>query len=321
MTLGDFLPKLPLLQHLDVSESGITPDAAVSLSKGLKSHSSLQVFRIAYNNIQTRGFSAIATCLSAVKTLKLLDARGNGIHLSLAQEVVSALGQSSLRELLLQGNCTPVGSQAPQFQRSGMVRHTITFRPSDFRSHADIDFEPMEAEDRSEGPAFVLQAFLWSSLPKYLKRLHLADCQITDSQITTLVRALETHEVIEILDLHENQISSPGARAIFSWLKRNRSLRELLLGNNYISDSSSTDLIEALGVHPCLEKVSLKGNYSFGEENLRPVIQAAVLQGDTLLLTQKKRFTLDLSATDVSFTTRARIKRETADLTQIYLFI
>lgn len=51
------------------------------------------------------------------------------------------------------------------------------------------------------------------------------------------------------------------------------------------------------------------------------VIQAAVLQGETLLLTQKIRFTLDLSATDVSFTTRARIKRETADLTQIYLFI
>lgn len=96
------------------------------------------------------------------------------------------------------GNCTPFGSHAPQFQRSGMVRHTITFRTSDFRSPANIDFEPMEAEDRSEGPSFVLQAFLWSSLPKYLKRLHLADCQITDSQVTTLVRALETHEVIEV---------------------------------------------------------------------------------------------------------------------------
>lgn len=97
--------------------------------------------------------------------------------------------------------------------------------------------------------------------------------------------------------------------------QRNRSLRELLLGNNYITDSSLADLIEALGVHPCLEKVlnrlpsvnenlihykhpgshmsrsissfiakrlqlsekvfhmqvSLKGNYSIGEENLRPV--------------------------------------------------
>lgn len=51
------------------------------------------------------------------------------------------------------------------------------------------------------------------------------------------------------------------------------------------------------------------------------VIQAAVGQGETLLLTQQKRFTLDLSMTDISFTTRARILRETADVTEIYLFI
>lgn len=56
----------------------------------------------------------------------------------------------------------------------------------------------MEAEDVSQGPEFVLQAFLWSSLPKYLKRLQLAECQITDSQITTLVRALDNHEAIEV---------------------------------------------------------------------------------------------------------------------------
>jgi Ran GTPase-activating protein (RanGAP) involved in mRNA processing and transport len=265
MTLGYTLLNLPLLQHLDISESGITADAAVSLSKGLKSHTRLQVFRIAYNNIQTRGFSAIASCLSAVKTLKLLDARGNGIQLSLAQEVVAALEESSLRELLLQGNCTPFGSQVPHFQRSGMVRHTMTFRPTDF------SFAPIEAEDVSQGPAFILQAFIWSSLPKHLKRLQLAECQITDSQINSLVKALDNHEVIEILELNENQITSAGARAVFTWLKHNQSLRELLLGNNHITDSSSTDLIEALGLHPRLEKVSLRGNYSYSEDNLRPV--------------------------------------------------
>lgn len=36
--------------------------------------------------------------------MKVLDARGNGIQLSLAQEVVTALEESSLRELLLQGD-------------------------------------------------------------------------------------------------------------------------------------------------------------------------------------------------------------------------
>ncbi|KAG0632349.1 hypothetical protein M758_1G321600 [Ceratodon purpureus] len=315
MSLGDILLNLPSLQHLDVSESGVTPDAAVSLSKGLKSHTRLQVLRIAYNNIQTRGFSAIATCLSTVKTLKILDARGNGIQLSVAQEVVAALEGSSLRELLLASNCTPFGSQMPHFQRTGQIRHIFTIRSTDF-FHTNV-----EAEEVASGPAFILQAFLWSSLPNHLKRLQLAECQITDSQIATLIRALDNHETIEILELSDNQITSAGARAIFTWLQRNKSLRELQLGNNNITDSSSRDLIEALGPHPRLEKLSLKGNYSYGEENLRAVIQAAVRQGETLLLTQQKRFTLDLSSTDVSFITRARILQETTDLTEIYLFI
>jgi len=38
-------------------------------------------------------------------------------------------------------------------------------------------------------------------------------------------------------------------------VQHNQSLRELLLGNNNITDSSSTGLIEALGLHPRLEKV------------------------------------------------------------------
>lgn len=71
----------------------------------------------------------------------------------------------------------------------------------------------------------------------------------------------------------------------------------------------------------CFLQVSLRGNYSYGEDNLRMVIQAARGQGEALLLTQQKRFILDLSMTDVSHTTRARILREIADVTEIYLFI
>ncbi len=71
----------------------------------------------------------------------------------------------------------------------------MTFRPTDF------SFAPIEAENVSLGPAFSLQAFIWSSLPKHLKRLQLAECQITDSQINSLVKALDNHEVIEVRGL------------------------------------------------------------------------------------------------------------------------
>lgn len=80
----------------------------------------------------------------------------------------------------------------PHFQRSGQIRQTFTIRSTDFF------YSNVEAEEVASGPAFILQAFLWSSLPKHLKRLQLAECQITDSQIATLIRALDNHEAIEV---------------------------------------------------------------------------------------------------------------------------
>lgn len=179
---------------------------------------------------------------------------------------------------IFSGNCTSFGSQMPHFQRLGQTRHTFTIRPTDFF------YSHVEPEEVAPVPAFLLQAFLWSSLPKHLKRLQLAECQITDSQIVTLIRALDNHEAIEVsgwkvwilkisvfaigegqngstslsaypfctglvvcftrltnillfyivwpshwwymglfdwqtLELNDNQITSAGARAIFTWLK------------------------------------------------------------------------------------------------------
>ena len=94
--------------------------------------------------------------------------------------------------LHVSGNCTPFGSQMPQFRRAGQVRHTITIRATDFYN------SNVEPEEVASGPAFILQAFVWSSLPKQLKRLQLSECQITDSQIATLTRALDNHEAIEV---------------------------------------------------------------------------------------------------------------------------
>lgn len=88
------------------------------------------------------------------------------------------------------GNCTSFGGKVPPFQRSGAGIISIRM--------ADFSYTGTEVEEVSEGPEFTLQVFLWSSLPKYLKRLQLVECQLTDSQITTLVKALDNHEAIEV---------------------------------------------------------------------------------------------------------------------------
>jgi len=241
------------------------------------------------------------------RTLKLLDVRENGIAVSVPQEAVAAIEASALEELLLEGNFRPLGSQPSRtYWQPGRVRQFQI-------SSMDNIVTQAKFEENNPGLLYTLQALIWSALPKNLKRLQLPQCKITDSQVTSLMRALNQHEIIQILNLSDNEITSTGACAIFTWLQGNGSLLELMLGNNNITDSSSSELIKALESHPCLEKISLKGNYSYGEENLQSVIQAAVGQGETLLLRQRKRFTLDLGMTDVSFFTRARTQTEFAN--------
>lgn len=93
--------------------------------------------------------------------------------------------------LFVSGNPTSFGIQMPHFQRSGQT-HTISIRSTDFYQMNDV------AEEVESGPAFILQSYLWSSLPKHLKKLQLAECQVSDSQIGILVRALHGHETIEV---------------------------------------------------------------------------------------------------------------------------
>lgn len=100
--LGDLLDSLPLLQFLDISDAGIGAEATVSLSVGLKEHKRLQVLYLGYNNIETLGFSALVGALPFVRTLKVLDVRENGIGAWVVLEVVEALQEASLEELILE---------------------------------------------------------------------------------------------------------------------------------------------------------------------------------------------------------------------------
>eukprot|EP00250_Pteridium_aquilinum_P016706 c23245_g1_i1 orf=154-2130(+) len=306
--LGILLDSLPLLQFLDVSDAGIGAEAAVSLSMGLKQHKRIQVLCLGHNNIETLGFSALVRALPCTRTLKVLDARENGIGAWVVLEVVEALTEAALEDLILEGNFKFINK---------LVRSSVPpISPVTSCMHEELDefgeFSNFEVS---------MKDLIMSGLPKALKSLQYAKCELDDVRIKVLVKSLSCLSWIQKLDLSGNKITSEGATSVFLWLQENETLLELNLSNNYITDSCSTTLSRVISNHSSLEKLSLMENYSYGESNLHEVLTAATDRGMKLQSAYSRNFTLDLRRTEIAHLTQARIQRQRGFYTYVNLLL
>ncbi|KAJ7299861.1 hypothetical protein O6H91_Y131700 [Diphasiastrum complanatum] len=269
---------------------------------------------MAFNEIKTEGFAAIAQILPFVKTLKLLDVRENLIDYPVCKAAVSGLHESTLKELLLDENfrCKPRADLSLEASPSNS-----SMSP---RSAANNNVDVDESWSKP-GDVTKLQVPMFSAMPPNLHILNLQDCGITDTQIRTLVQALSEHVSIEKLDLTENNITSEGATAIFSWLQTNASLVDLCLANNNISESCSAVISRTLHNHASIEKLSLRRNYAYGEDHLLEVIHAGIVRGETMMTTKGRKFMLDLRLTNIFYLTRARVQNQISDISSLNLLI
>ncbi|KAI5072321.1 hypothetical protein GOP47_0012427 [Adiantum capillus-veneris] len=290
--LGCLLQSLPVLEFLDISDGGIGAEAAVALSSGLKEHKSLQILRLPYNNIETWGFSAIVQALPSVRTLKVFDVCDNGISAWVDWSVVEALQDAALEELVLEGNfkfiCKPAlfPMQPPPPPTSNSSNElNVLVEPSDVESS--------------------MKDLVMSGLPKGLKFLQYARCELNDIRTKVLVKSLTFLSRIQKLDLSGNKITSEGATSIFLWLQENGTLKELNLSNNYVTDSCSATLSRVISNHLSLEKLSLMENYSYGESNLNEVLTAAMERG---MMIQPKNFTILLRFASITQGIRRLLK-------------
>ncbi|KAH6557862.1 hypothetical protein KP509_1Z089500 [Ceratopteris richardii] len=302
---SSFFQSLPLLQYLNISEAGLGPEAAVLLSTGLKEHKCIQVLNISYNSIETQGFSALTQVLPSVRTLKVLDLCENGIGASVDVKVVEALKEAALEEFILEGNFRSIKNVS-----DSSAAHMPTRIMNRFHDH-DNNIEVMVYEP-------LLKQLVMNGLPKYLRVLNYARCELDDARAKVLVRSLSSLPCIQKLNLAGNKLTSEGATSVLLWLQENTTLQELNLSDNYITESCSPILCSTISSHPCLEKLSLMGNFTYGEENLHEVLRAASDRGMKL---QPKNFTLNLRLTGIAHLAEVRIQRQRNVYTGVELLI
>ena len=102
---------------------------------------------------------------------------------------------------------------------------------------------------------------------KGLKKLSLYFCTITDAGGIAVVEALrEDNKTLIDLDLGENMITDATMMVLTEVLKANTTLQRLGLAMNFVCDQEATDaLVEAFTVNTTLTWLNIELQYKFGE--------------------------------------------------------
>ncbi|EFJ22868.1 hypothetical protein SELMODRAFT_416157 [Selaginella moellendorffii] len=245
----------------------------------------------------------VGKILAEMQLLQLLDISETGFTKEAAVNLSLSLRKHSrLQVLRLAYNCiltegfTAI-ARALEFARSLKVL--------DVRENGIGKFIPEEALAALKVAKPILDA-----VPTQLKTLRLQQCCLLDEHAFFLAEGLRKHAHIQTLDLSDNKITAAGACAILLWLQENTSLLELSFANNNVQDSCSRVLCAVMQNHSSLQRFSLMGNYSYGEENLPEVL--------------RKRFTILSLTPDCRSFTLLRVEgtpclhQSTRDLRWIY---
>ncbi|XP_013851159.1 protein NLRC3 isoform X4 [Sus scrofa] len=93
-----------------------------------------------------------------------------------------------------------------------------------------------------------------------IRRISLAENQISNKGAKALARSLLVNRSLTTLDLHSNSIGPQGAKALADALKINRTLAFLSLQSNAIRDDGARALAEALAANRTLSVLHLQSN-------------------------------------------------------------
>ena len=116
-----------------------------------------------------------------------------------------------------------------------------------------------ENEIQTEGAVRIFRTL--KSNYGYLKKLILANNGITKSAADEIRVALTTNKTLEVLDLSHNKLQSTGiVEIMYSLNKDNKTLKDLNVESNDITDSATGKIAATLANNMSLEQLNLSGN-------------------------------------------------------------
>ena len=252
------------LVWLSLASTGLPPECATVLSKGLRQNLTLRVLNIGDNPMGDNGASNILRAAISADLRELGLERSN-ISDKSAPHLAALLdaGRVALERLDLRGN--KLSSQA-----ASSIASALSFRNTSLTSLV-LDGNELGASGASAlAKALTLQE--WCILdtgrkvevqmryPRSLSTLKVAHNEVCDEGASKICTILPKNWTLTTLDLSSNSITDAGARSVGKFVSKNSTLVNLSLAWNLIGDSGISALGQYLRMNQSLENLNIEGN-------------------------------------------------------------
>lgn len=246
--LGTLLEKNVILSKLNVSSNGLGAKGLEFLAAGLANNIALTRFDISNNNLGEEGGILVSKIISYGRITHLwakrngLGDKGGKLIFEAIQDTIDS-EQESLQVLDLENNDLH-GQSARTLQR--------VLASSTSLKHLQLSGNPFGSSTK-----LIAQGIAEN---KHLTHLQLCDCDVRESEGSSLNSALSSNSTLLSLDLARNKLKDVGASEVAKGMSGNHGLTSLNLSGNKICDEGGKALASFLVVNATLQKLSLRRN-------------------------------------------------------------
>ena len=281
--ISAFLSRNHTLQKLNISRNNISNDGAGAISEYLKLNKTLKELNVSNNKIKNHGIIKIARAIKVNTTLRLLNISHN--KMSRCREIVTDLRNclehnSTLQVLGISWNSSDdiyvynidgitnrcfINSKWPQFNwAKNTVNnvHEYGFKKLDHRSrffyNTAVVCKKFDRLHFSDTEVILLMALAYKNFD--VTTIEIKNSEISSSTALVINNALETSKTVEDLILSQNAISNEALKQIMKTIQTDTTLQILDISHNSISDDGAVSIGECLKDNNVLQQLCMSYN-------------------------------------------------------------
>ena len=227
------------ITHLDVSHNHINQQTASIISTVILNNALLKYLDISFCNLREDVIKIFANCLKKLTNLKHFNISHNSMSYSSAEDIALAITDNESLEYLDLSECSLVDFRVVSLSlqqyklKCLMLRSNIIFQGTVF----------IQTTDSAENYAFN---------NSHLQYLDLSNCELSELQMTIIVRQLLQVTAMKCLNISNNTLSDDAAIDIASVISSNPLFENISLSGCELSEPPIVAIAKAVGLLPKL---------------------------------------------------------------------
>ena len=277
VAIGEYLRVNKTCKELNMSNNDITIYGMIAIAEGIKMNTTLSLLNVSHNNM-SRSTDAMATLSDHLKhnnTLQVLGISWNDTHTT----YIYTVGINNGCYIDSKWPKSKWANGTVQYERNDSVKeyvvysnqttHKLPFNDTEAilliaiaHGNADVKIIEIVNCEISANAAIVISDFLKRN--ETFKNLKLSQSTVSIEAIEHIMKAIQTNTntSLEMLDISSNNLCDDGVIVISKYLKHNRTIKELNIAGNIITEQGAKIFADLFCCNCKIETVANSGSLS-----------------------------------------------------------